>query len=228
MGRYVKNLRAFRGNAKFLSGSHEFRGSLEITSDGESIALFRDGSSNIESIAYFKDSNMGVGTSSPTSKLTVNGDADISGSLYLSASAYLNWASVTGSDGYGLRDNSGTIEFKSSGSTWAPIGSGGGSGKLIRNRNAIVTHYTVTSNDSIIGVNATASITISLPDPSTLTDGQCFLIKDEAGNAGTYNIVINTRAGTADRIDGTTSLTMAVDDSAVNLYTDGSSKYFIY
>ena len=99
---------------------------------------------------------------------------------------------------------------------------------MIRNRNAIVTNYTVTSNDSIIAVNATASLAITLPAASTLSAGQCFLVKDEAGNAGTHNISITRSAGTSDTIDGETSLTLNNDDVAVSLYTDGSNKYFIY
>ena len=168
-----------------------------------------------------------ISTNEASGTIVANKPFVVEGGLILSSSAYINWSSTTGSSGYGLRDNGGTVEFRSTGGTWLPVGTGG-SGKLIRNRNAIVTHYTVTSNDNIIGVNATASLTISLPDPSTLTVGQCFLFKDEAGNAGTHNITINTRAGTADRVDGGTSITMIVDDTAVNLYTDGSSKYFIY
>lgn len=44
---------------------------------------------------------------------------------------YLNWGSTTGSSGYGLRDNSGTIEFKNSGGSWAGLGSGGGGSTFI-------------------------------------------------------------------------------------------------
>lgn len=40
---------------------------------------------------------------------------------------YLNFGSVPGASGYGFRDNAGTLEFKNSGGSWAPFGSGGGS-----------------------------------------------------------------------------------------------------
>lgn len=39
---------------------------------------------------------------------------------------YLNWGSVSGSSGYGIRDNSGVMEWKSSGGSWAGFGTGGG------------------------------------------------------------------------------------------------------
>ena len=40
---------------------------------------------------------------------------------------YLNFNTLSGSLGYGFRDNSGTMQFKNSGGSWADIGSGGGS-----------------------------------------------------------------------------------------------------
>jgi hypothetical protein len=51
----------------------------------------------------------------------------VTGGLIYSASSYQNWGSVTGSSGYGLRDNAGTIQFKHTGGDWANIGSGTGS-----------------------------------------------------------------------------------------------------
>ena len=48
--------------------------------------------------------------------------------LRLGASSYLNWGATTGTSGYGLRDNAGTLEYKNSGGSWAEIGSGGGGG----------------------------------------------------------------------------------------------------
>lgn len=48
--------------------------------------------------------------------------------LIYGSNHYLNWGSLSGSTGYGLRDNAGTIEFKNQGGAWAGIGSGGGGG----------------------------------------------------------------------------------------------------
>lgn len=39
---------------------------------------------------------------------------------------YLNFNDVSGSSGYGIRDNGGTMEFKNSGGAWTGFGSGGG------------------------------------------------------------------------------------------------------
>lgn len=38
---------------------------------------------------------------------------------------YLNFGTFSGSSGYGFRDNGGVMEFKNSGGSWTPIGSGG-------------------------------------------------------------------------------------------------------
>ena len=39
---------------------------------------------------------------------------------------YLNFGSLSGSSGYGFRDNAGTMEYKNSGGAWAAITGGGG------------------------------------------------------------------------------------------------------
>lgn len=48
--------------------------------------------------------------------------------LISGTSRYLNFNSDTGETGYGLRDNSGTIEYKNSGGSWTAISAGGGGG----------------------------------------------------------------------------------------------------
>ncbi len=39
----------------------------------------------------------------------------------LAADQYVNWGITSGTNGYGIRDNAGTIEFKNSAGSWAPI-----------------------------------------------------------------------------------------------------------
>lgn len=43
------------------------------------------------------------------------------------ASGYLNFGTLSGTSGYGIRDYSGTMQYKNSGGSWTAIGSGGGS-----------------------------------------------------------------------------------------------------
>ncbi len=56
--------------------------------------------------------------------LYTNGSARsfFGGNVGIVASGYLNFNTTNGSSGYGLRDNSGVIEFKNSAGAWAPIG----------------------------------------------------------------------------------------------------------
>ncbi len=63
---------------------------------------------------------VGIGTSTPTAELNVYGNIVIS-----PASGYLNFGYVNGTNGYGLRDNSGTLQYKNSGGAWENIGGGG-------------------------------------------------------------------------------------------------------
>jgi hypothetical protein len=104
--------------------------------------------------------------------------------------------------------------------------SSGGGGGISYSRTNVATHATASTSDSILGVNATASLEIRLPAASGFTAGQYFTIKDEAGNANTYNIKIT--ASSADTIDGQSSIILESNYSAVNLYSNGSDKFFIY
>ena len=59
---------------------------------------------------------VGIGTTTPLSKLSVSGDLFLDGS-----NRYLNFGSATGTSGYGIYDNSGILQFKNSGGTWTNI-----------------------------------------------------------------------------------------------------------
>lgn len=72
---------------------------------------------------------------------------------------YMNFGPLSGSLGYGLRDNSGIIEFSNFGTGWTPIGAGGGSGT--------VTSVSVVSANGVSGSVAMATTTPAI----TLTLG---------------------------------------------------------
>jgi len=93
-------------------------------------------------------------------------------------------------------------------------------------RTAVTSTITSSTSARILGVSASAALDIRLPAASGFSDGQYFTIKDEAGNASTYNITI--RASGADKIDGVSSIVLESPHAAVNLYTNGSDKFFIY
>lgn len=61
--------------------------------------------------------NVGSTDQVKNAAIGVNGLAVFGNSL-LQASSYLNWGSTAGTSGYGIRDNSGTLEFKNTGGSW--------------------------------------------------------------------------------------------------------------
>jgi hypothetical protein len=66
-----------------------------------------------------------------------------------------------------------------------------------------------------------------MPDANTLSSGKAFTVKDEAGRAGISGSIKISCQG-AQTIDGFQSVLLESPHAAINLYTDGTSKYFIY
>ena len=93
-------------------------------------------------------------------------------------------------------------------------------------RTAVTTTTTASIADKILGVSASAALEIRLPNASGYAAGQYLTIKDEAGNANSNNITIKT--SNSQTIDGESQITLESPYAAVNLYCDGSAKFFIY
>ena len=93
-------------------------------------------------------------------------------------------------------------------------------------RRAVSAHATASTNDVIIGVSGNAAIEVRLPAANGYSAGQNFTIKDESGAADIKNITILTTGG--QKIDGETSIVLESPYAAVNIYSDGTSKFFIY
>lgn len=68
---------------------------------------------NVGSLDQVKSAGLGVDS------LAVFGNSILSG-----ASRYLNFGTLSGTTGYGIRDNAGTLEFKHSGGSWAAMAAG--------------------------------------------------------------------------------------------------------
>tara|TARA_Y100001973_G_C5208852_1_gene343765 strand:+ start:6091 stop:8157 length:2067 start_codon:yes stop_codon:yes gene_type:complete len=105
------------------------------------------------------------------------------------------------------------------------IGSMSVSGSLTLNRKVVTDNYTILPTDHFIGVNSDTNITIQLPLASELKDGQFFTIKDE--NGGEEKEIILSCSG-ADQIDGNQSISLTSPYTAVNLYSNGQNKFFIF
>ena len=96
----------------------------------------------------------------------------------------------------------------------------------VRNRTLVTGSYSVQTDDYFIALNANQNLTVTLPDASTLFNGQIMVIKDEAINADTYDLYITCQVGQT--IDGTQQIKLASPGSAVNFYTDGQTRFFIF
>jgi hypothetical protein len=92
--------------------------------------------------------------------------------------AYLNFSNTTGSSGYGVRDNSGVIEYKSSGGSWRPVGNLAGSDRQIifndgGSAYSGIANFAIDKTAEVLDVygktdvltigNPTGSITVTLP-----------------------------------------------------------------
>jgi hypothetical protein len=100
-------------------------------------------------------------------------------------------------------------------------------GGVAYKRRVVAWDYTILIKDNIVGVaQLTASAVLTLPDASALENGQIFVIKDEAGNPPNHTITITTQG--SDTIDGVTSVILESAYAAVNVYTNGTNKFFIY
>lgn len=100
------------------------------------------------------------------------------------------------------------------------------SGASSYSRTAVTSTLTASTSSKIIGVSASSAIEIRLPSAASYTSGQHFVIKDEGGNSNTNNITI--RASGSQTIDGNNSIILESPYAAVNIYSDGTSKFFVY
>lgn len=97
---------------------------------------------------------------------------------------------------------------------------------IVFSRTAVTSTITASVSSAILGVSASSALQIRLPSAGDYEAGQYFTVKDEAGNSNTNNITILTTG--AETIDGQSSIILESPFAAVNLYSDGTSKFFIY
>jgi hypothetical protein len=118
------------------------------------------------------------------------------GLLIYGSNKYVNFGSTYGTSGYGIRDNSGTIEFKNSGGSWAGVGtgSGGGSGGSISTSSPLTAGLLIKSTAwNTIANIATSSL--GLPQFSDLTGYLTSIYADSplsgSGTSGSHLIFTN-------------------------------------
>ena len=134
---------------------------------------------------------------------------------------------VSGSTKFGDTPDD-THQFTGSVSINGPLIINGGS--VIMNRTVVSsTPFSAATSSHFIAVQTAtiaAASTINLPAANTLTNGQSYVVKDEEGSANLYNI--NIVANGSDTIDGQSSVVIESPFGAINLYTNGSNKFFIF
>jgi len=196
-------------SVQFNSGSGVFSGSSNFTFNPSTNILTVVGT--ISASNYLGVSGSGGGSTSPggsNTNIQFNSGSTFSGSNNLTYNYITNTLLVTGS----VTATSASFDV------------------FVLNRTNITTDLTLTSNRHIIGVGtntATASVTVTLPNASTLPNGKHYIIKDEDGNANVRNIIVSCST-VGQTIDGLSSVTINSPYSALNIYCDGTSKYFIY
>lgn len=97
------------------------------------------------------------------------------------------------------------------------------SGAADYNPSALTTDYLISVDNSA----AARAVTISSEDVAsgTTANPRKFIIKDEEGAAGTYNITITLESGGT--IDGAASLVLSGNYDSVTLYIDGTNAFII-
>ena len=93
-------------------------------------------------------------------------------------------------------------------------------------RREITSTATASSEDVLIGISASSPIDLRLASAADYDNGQYFTIKDEAGNAQTYNITV--KASGSQTIDGQSSVVLESPFVSINVYSNGTDKFFIY
>ena len=96
----------------------------------------------------------------------------------------------------------------------------------VRNRTLVTGSYSVQTDDYFIALSASQNLTVTLPDASTMFNGQIMVVKDEAINADTLDLYVTCQAGQT--IDGLQQIKLASPGSAINFYTDGQDRFFIF
>ena len=106
------------------------------------------------------------------------------------------------------------------------IGSSFMSGAVAHKRKIVSSDYTVSTTDYYIGVDTgNSTVKLTLPVANQMLDGQTFIVKDEGGVANVNHITISGSA--SDTIDGQNTVILESPFASIQLYCNGTNKFFI-
>lgn len=155
--------------------------------------------------------------------------------IQYAASTYLNWGSTTGSGGYGIRDNSGTIEVKNSGGSWAAPGGGvsvtAASNNIVINPTPGTGTFTVAATDVINAQGTAATYTIASSDlGETVTHAKATAVAVTLPQAGTGSFgagAAYTEVNLGSGLVTVTPTTSTVNGAATLVLNQGQGAYLI-
>ena len=162
------------------------------------------------------------------STFTFNPNTDTLSISKLSASSGINLAGIVAgtasTSSYLALDSNNNLIITSSvggGGSGGPTGTG-----TSFTRNVVSSSITASSDNYYIGISASSNLDIRLPGAQTLSNGQTFVFKDEIGTANSHDIFILSSG--SQTIDGSNSIKLESPFGAINIYSDGTSKFFIF
>jgi len=99
-------------------------------------------------------------------------------------------------------------------------------GAITHKRRVVSSNYSISANDYYVGVDTTSNtVKVTLPTATSLLDGQTVIVKDEGGAADVNHITISGSA--SDTIDGQNQVVLESPFASIQLYCNGSNKFFI-
>lgn len=99
-------------------------------------------------------------------------------------------------------------------------------GGLTLNRRYTDSSITVSVTDYYVGVGTVSNpVVLTLPDAALMGNGQTYVVKDEGGAAHSNNITITAHG--SQTIDNQNSIVLESPYASIQLYCNGSDKYFI-
>ena len=186
-------------------------------------------------------SSLGVSGSSFRTATTIIDETHISSSLNISASAFFGDGSRltglnVGSGGGIFTQVAANAAFSTSSiavganvtpaATMHVVGSSFMSGAIVHKRKFVDSDYSVSITDYYIGVDTdNSTVKLTLPVASSMLDGQTIIVKDEGGVANVNNITISGSA--SDTIDGQNTVILESPFASIQLYCNGTNKFFI-
>jgi len=99
-------------------------------------------------------------------------------------------------------------------------------GGVSHKRTTATGDYSISTTDYYIGADTTGgALKLTLPQASNTTNGQTFIIKDEGGASNSNPITVSGSA--SDTIDGKNKVVLHSPYSSIQIYCNGSNKFFI-